>query len=175
VSAPSTTELLAPTVHDRLIGLLTDRAARYRLIDHEPEGRTAPASKLRGHALAQAAKCIIARIKLGKETTRYVLAVIPGDQQVNLNRLRQLYGGTSASLAKVDTAEHLAGTVSGTIVPFSFVAELELIVDPSLLVHETIFFNAARLDQSIELDTQDYLAISNPRVKPIVQVVPADT
>ena len=47
--------------------------ARYRLIDHAPEGRTDLVSALRGHDVAQAAKCLIVIVKIGKKQTRYAL------------------------------------------------------------------------------------------------------
>jgi Ala-tRNA(Pro) deacylase len=49
--------------YTRLISLLDAHGARYRLIDHEPEGRTEVVSPMRGNALAQAAKCIVLMVK----------------------------------------------------------------------------------------------------------------
>lgn len=153
--------------YTRLITLLDDSGARYRLINHESEGGTAAASALRGHALSQAAKSIVVRIKLGRRSMRYALAVIPGDRRVNLEQVGRLLGGKQAAFASRETAELLAGCVSGSILPFSFHPDLHLIVDPELLAHEEIFFNAARLDRSVALTTRDYLALTNPRIEPI--------
>ena len=57
--------------------------------------------------------------------------------------------------------------MSGSILPFSFNPDLHLITDPALLVHEELFFNAARLDRSIALATNDYVALAQPRIEPI--------
>ncbi len=156
-------------VHDQLLALLAKNGATYRLIDHEPEGRTDVISKIRGNDLAQAAKCIVMMIKLGKKETKYVLAVIPGDAKLDMNGIKAMLGGTYASFATPEIAEKLAGSVVGTVLPFSFNPELELIVDPSLLKHDEIYFNAAKLDQSMVLKTADYKKIANPRVESIVQ------
>jgi Ala-tRNA(Pro) deacylase len=78
-----------------------------------------------------------------------------------------LVGGTKTAFAAREVAERLTASVSGSIPPFSFNLELQLIVDKSLLVHEEIFFNAARLDQSIALHTADYLALACPWVEAI--------
>jgi Ala-tRNA(Pro) deacylase len=43
--------------------------------------------------------------------------------------------------------------------------ELELIVDPSLAGSPEIYFNAARLDRSLVLNTADYLAMAKPRLE----------
>jgi Ala-tRNA(Pro) deacylase len=153
--------------YQRLIALLDERRAQYRLIDHAPEGRTEPVSAMRGNALSQAAKCIVLMVKIGKKVTNYVLAVIPGDAQVDLQAVKTLKGGTYVAFASSAIAEQLAGSVAGTILPFSFTPELELIVDPSLLDLDEIYFNAARLDRSLALRIHDYVAIAQPRVSQI--------
>src|ERR1700731_3941914 len=149
--------------YTKLISLLDQRGAHYRLIDHEPEGRTELVSPMRGNALSQAAKCIILMVKIGKKVTKYVLAVIPGDAKVDLQAIKALMQGTYISFASTEIAERLAGSVTGTVLPFSFNPELELIVDPSLLENDELYFNAARLDRSVVLKTRAYLALAKPR------------
>ncbi|MEU7645003.1 YbaK/EbsC family protein [Streptomyces huasconensis] len=155
--------------YTKLVGLLDERGAAYRVIEHEPEGATEAVSALRGNTLEQAAKCIVVMVKTGKKTKRYALAVVPGDRRVDLHALKALLGGTYAGFATQEVAERLSGSVSGTILPFSFDPELELVVDPALLEHEEIFFNAARLDRSLALRTVDYREIASPRIETISQ------
>ena len=107
--------------------------ARYRLINHPAEGRTEIVSPMRGNKVSQAAKCIVVMVKIGKKVTKYVLSVVPGDAKIDLNAVKELFNGTYVSFATPEIAEKLAGSVSGTILPFSFNPELELIVDHSLL------------------------------------------
>ena len=130
--------------YTHLIAFLNQHEVSYRLIDHAREGRTEIVSPLRGNALSQAAKCIILMVKLGKKITRYVLAVVPGDAKVDLQAVKALMQGTYIALASPDIAERLAGSVTGTILPFSFNPDLQLLVDPSLLENNEIYFNAAR-------------------------------
>lgn len=155
------------TAYARLIGLLTSGGARYRLIDHPPEGRTQEASMLRGNPDFKAAKCIVARVKLSKKTARYALVVIPGNRKADLGRLSELLGGMHATLALRETAEAMTGCVSGSIIPFSFHPELQLIVDPELLEQDEVFFNAARLDRSVALATEDYVTLAQPRIETV--------
>src|SRR5579871_1340254 len=100
--------------YTRLIALLDANGATYRLIDHAPEGRTEVVSPLRGNALAQAAKCLVLMVKVGKKVTRYVLAVVPGDMRVDLAAVKALLGGTYVAFASPEIAERLAGSVPGT-------------------------------------------------------------
>ena len=154
--------------YTRLLAWLDEQGVHYRLIDHAPEGRTEVVSSMRGNALRQAAKCIVLMVKLGKRVTRYILAVVPGDARVDLQTVKTLLGGTYVAFASADIAERLAGSVVGTILPFSFHPELELIVDPALVEHEEIYFNAARLDRSMVLKTTVYVALARPRLERII-------
>ncbi len=155
--------------YSQLITFLDAHGAQYRLIDHAPEGRTEIVSPMRGNALSQAAKCIIMMVKQGKKVTKYVLGVVPGDARIDLNAVKALMQGTYISFASADIAERLAGSVAGTILPFSFNPELELVVDPALLENDEIYFNAARLDRSMALRTSDYVALAKPRLERIAQ------
>ncbi|MFI9205227.1 YbaK/EbsC family protein [Streptomyces sp. NPDC053048] len=159
--------------YEKLIALLDEHGAAYRTIDHEAEGGTEAVSRLRGHGLEQAAKCIVVMVKLGKKTKRYVLAVVAGHQRVDLAAIKALLGGSYAGFASQDVAERLSGCESGTILPFSFDPELELVVDPALLEQSEFFFNAARLDRSLALSTDDYLKAAQPRVEPIGVTAPS--
>jgi Ala-tRNA(Pro) deacylase len=161
---------LPQDAYTQLIELLESHGAHYRLIDHAPEGRTELVSPMRGNDLSQAAKCIILMVKVGKKVTKYVLAVVPGDTRIDLPAVKALLSGTYIAFASADIAEGMAGSAAGTILPFSFHPDLELIVDPQLLTNDEIYFNAARLDRSMALRTSDYRAIAKPRVERIAEV-----
>ena len=154
---------MSEDTYTRLITLLDKKNAQYKLIDHEPEGRTEVISPIRGNKVSQAAKCIVIMVKITKKEKKYILAVVPGDSKVNLNKIKELFNGIYVSFATPEIAETLAESVSGTILPFSFNSNLELIVDPKLLENEEIYFNAARLDRSMALKTNDYIKLTNPR------------
>ena len=149
--------------YTKLIQYLDENGAQYRLIDHEPEGRTEIVSPMRGNEVSQAAKCIVVMVKITKKDKKYILAVVPGDAKVDLNAIKNMFRGIYVSFATPEIAEELAGSVSGTVLPFSFNPKLELIVDPKLLENEEIFFNAARLDRSMALKTSDYVRLTDPR------------
>lgn len=159
--------MTADDTYGKLLALLDEHGAAYRVIEHAPEGGTEAVSRLRGHEPAQAAKCIIVMVKIGKKEKRFALVVVPGDKRIDLSAVKALYGGTYASFASPDIAEELAASPSGTILPFSFDERLELFVDPGLLAQPEFFFNAARLDRSIALSTEDYRSIAEPRIEPV--------
>ena len=119
--------------------------------------------------MKQAANCIVLMVKIGKKVTKYVLAVYPAHVRLDLNSVKDVFGGTYISFADKDKAEELAGSVLGTVLPFPFNDELELVVDPVLLENDEIFFNAARLDQSVAMKASDYQRIADPRLEPIIE------
>jgi Ala-tRNA(Pro) deacylase len=55
----------------------------------------------------------------------------------------------------------------GAVPPFSLNPGLSVVVDEDLLANDTLFFNAGRLDRSMELDTKDWIAVAQPRVAKI--------
>lgn len=73
--------MASESAYDTLIDLLDERGAKYRVIEHEPEGVTAVVSRLRGDDPGQAAKCIVVMVKVGKKARRYAAAVVPGDRR----------------------------------------------------------------------------------------------
>ncbi|MGW0468234.1 YbaK/EbsC family protein [Streptomyces sp. NPDC003027] len=148
----------------QLIEFLERSGVRYRLIDHPPEGRTDRASAARGHRLEQAAKCLVIRVGYARRRRRYLLTVVPGHCRIGLHQVKHLYEGSDAALAAPDVAERLTGCVRGSITPFSFHPDLELLADPQLLAHPEIYFNAACLDRSLVMSTQDYVHLARPRL-----------
>ncbi|MBO8191476.1 YbaK/prolyl-tRNA synthetase associated domain-containing protein [Streptomyces oryzae] len=151
----------------RLIALLDDTATPYRLIDHTPEGTTETVSALRGHPVSQAAKCLVLRVKPDRRTTRHVLAVVPGDRRVDLDAIRELFAARYAGVSDAATAERLARAVPGTVLPFSFDPDLELVADPDVVTRPQLYFNAARLDRSLAVSGADYEKLARPRLAKI--------
>jgi len=153
--------------YQRLIDLLDRTATPYRLIDHAPEGTTELVSALRGNPVADAAKCLVLRVKLDRRTTRHVLAVVPGDRKVDLDAVRTLFSARYAGFSDPATAEHLAQAGPGTILPFTFHPDLTLVADPEIVTRPALYFNAARLDRSLVMSGKDYERLAEPHVAPI--------
>ncbi|MFF2045466.1 YbaK/EbsC family protein [Kitasatospora sp. NPDC058170] len=155
----------APTsTYRRLLDLFHQGDIAYRLMDHPPEGQTTLASELRGHKLSAAAKCMVVTVTKGGRPTRHVLAVVPGDRRVDLKQVARAAGGGKARFADQQVAETLGATVSGTITPFSFHPDLQVLADPALFDEPELYFNAARLDRSVAIRAADYRRLARPQV-----------
>ncbi|CAM4350291.1 YbaK/aminoacyl-tRNA synthetase-associated domain-containing protein [Bordetella tumbae] len=150
-------------VFQQLQTLLTDHQISYRLLRHEPAGKSEEVAVIRGTTVSQGAKALVCRVKITSNQRKNVLAVFPADKQADLAAIALAAGGKKASLASQDLARELTGCEIGAIPPFSFNEELSLLVDPSLRErHDEIVFNAGRLDASIVMRTEDYFRLAQP-------------
>ena len=126
--------------HQRLIALLSQEGANFRVVTHEAVGKCEAVSEIRGTALGQGAKALVCKVK-GNGVNQHVLLASP---------------------AEVD---ELTGCVFGAIPPFSFHPKLKLVADPLLFERfDEIAFNAGMLDKSVILKTADYLRIAQPEL-----------
>jgi Ala-tRNA(Pro) deacylase len=149
-------------IHRRLCGLLDREGARYRIVEHAPEGRTEFIARIRGNRPDQAIKSIVVQVRLRKKANTYYLANVPGDCRVDLDAIRAHFEAMSVGIASRDKAEALTGCVIGAIPPFSFDDRLMVLADPRIRENPEVVFNAGRLNRSIFMQSDDYLRIAKP-------------
>lgn len=153
-----------PDTHVRLCQLLDHEGARYRVIEHPPEGHTELITRIRGNRLEQAIKSIVVQVRLSKKENVYYLANVPGDCRVDLEGIRAHFGAAGIGVAQREKAEALTGCVIGAIPPFSFNERLGVLADPLIEENAEVVFNAGRLDRSIFMDVHDFLRIARPQM-----------
>jgi Ala-tRNA(Pro) deacylase len=158
---------VACDVFDQLVALLGDAKARFRVIEHESEGRSEAISVIRGNRPDQAAKAMVLDVRGGGGGRRHVLAILPGSRKLDFGAVAALFEARKCGFASPDTAQELTGCVMGSVPPFALNPALAVVVEEDLLANDTLFFNAGRLDRSMELDTKDWLAVAKPRVAKI--------
>jgi len=154
-------------VFDRLVALLTEAKARFRVIEHAPEGKSEAISAIRGNRPDQAAKAMVLDVRGGGGGKRPVLAILPGSRKLDFAAVAALFDAKKCGFASPQTAQALTGCVMGAVPPFALNPDLAIVVEQDLLQNDTLFFNAGRLDRSMELDTKDWIAIAKPRVAKI--------
>ena len=154
-------------VFDRLVALLTQAKAEFRVIEHEAEGRSEAISTIRGNRPDQAAKAMVLDVRGGGGGRRSVLAILPGNRKIDFNAVAALFEARKCGFASPETAQALTGCVMGAVPPFALNPDLAIVVEEDLLANKTLFFNAGRLDRSMELATKDWLAAARPRVAKI--------
>ena len=162
---------MASDVFERLVALLNEAQAAFRLIEHEAEGKSAEISVIRGNRPDQAAKAMVLDVRGGGGGRRHVLAILPGSRKLDFGAVATLFEARKCGFASPDTAQELTGCVMGAVPPFALNPDLAIVVEEDLLANETLFFNAGRLDRSMELDTRDWIAVARPRVAKIAAKV----
>lgn len=149
------------TLFDRLQDLLQRDGARFRVLDHPPEGKSDEVARIRGTLPGQGAKAMLCKSR--DDPDAFVLAVLPGDRKLDFRKVAQAAGLKKVTLASPEEASREMGAGIGAIPPFTFSRRVRLVADPALVqAHDEIAFNAGRLDRSMVLDSRDYVRIAQP-------------
>ena len=151
-------------IHLLLIELLNRESAYYRVIEHEPEGRTELIAKIRGNRIEQSIKSIVIQVRLNRKENIYCLANVPGDCRIRFEGIKQHFQADSVAFASQEKAQELTGCAIGAIPPFSFSDQLQVLADPLIQQNEEVVFNAGRLDRSIFMKLDDYIRIAKPQL-----------
>jgi Ala-tRNA(Pro) deacylase len=151
-------------IHEQLCLLLDREGAVYRIIEHQPEGRTELIAQIRGNRLEQAIKSIVTQVRLKKKEHIYCLANVPGDCRIDLDGIKSHFQAEGAAFASREKAQELTGCVMGAVPPFSFNEQLQVLADPLIQENEEVVFNAGRLDRSIFMKLADYVRIAKPQL-----------
>ena len=151
-------------IHTQLCDLLDREGAAYRVIEHEPEGKTEIIARIRGNRIEQSIKSIVIQVRQKKKETTYCLANVPGDCRIDFDGIKHHFNADSVAFASREKAQELTGCVIGSIPPFSFSDQLLVLADPLIQENEEVVFNAGRLDRSIFMKLEDYLRIAKPQL-----------
>jgi Ala-tRNA(Pro) deacylase len=151
-------------VHQQLCALLDRHSAIYRVIEHEPEGRTEVIARIRGNRIEQSIKSIVVQVRLSRKENIYCLANVPGDCRIHFNGIKAHFHADSVAFAAREKARELTRCVIGAIPPFSFDDQLQVLADPLIQQNEDVVFNAGRLDRSIFMKLNDYIRIAKPQL-----------
>ena len=151
-------------IHKQLCDLLDQEGATYRVIEHEPEGRTEMIAKIRGNRIEQSIKSIVVQVRINRKENIYCLANVPGDCRIDFDGIKNYFNADSVAFASREKAQELTGCVIGAIPPFSFSDQLQVLADPLIRDNEEVVFNAGRLDRSIFMRLDDYLRIAKPQL-----------
>jgi Ala-tRNA(Pro) deacylase len=151
-------------IHQQLCALLDREGVVYRVLEHEAEGRTEFITKIRGNRIEQAIKSMVVQVRMSKKENLYVLANVPGDCRVDFDAIKAHFNAVGIGMVLREKAETLTGCVIGSIPPFSFNDQLEVLPDPLIKENEVVVFNAGSLEKSIFMKMEDYFRIANPQV-----------
>ena len=153
-------------IFEKLIMLLENENAKFRVVEHLAEGNSERVAEIRGTEVGQGAKAMLCQAKENPDFL--ILAILPGDKKIDFKKLARVVGCKKTSFASPDAAMSETGCVIGAIPPFSFSENIKLVADPELFArYDEIAFNAGLLDKSIIMNSADYTRIAKPLLSEI--------
>jgi Ala-tRNA(Pro) deacylase len=145
---------------------LDDNKVNYSVLTH-PRAFTAQGTAESVHVPGKAmAKSVV--IKAGG---RFLLAVLPAPNRVDIERLREIVGDKSARIA--DESEFVSlflGCEAGAMPPFGNLYGIDVYADQSLAQDEEIFFNACTHEDAIRMKYEDFERLVKPKIANFVFV-----
>lgn len=143
---------------DRVRKYLMEHGVSYSTHSHVTAYTTAEVAEAERVSGEQMAKVVMLRAD-----DDLVMAVLPGNQMVNLDKARVTLGADDVRLAKEGEFSNLFPDCEpGAEPPFGALYDVPMVVDLSLQRPE-ITFNAGSHDETITLALDDYLGLTKPR------------
>jgi Ala-tRNA(Pro) deacylase len=144
--------------------VLATRGARYHVVPHEPRfsaQQTAQAAHVSGKHFA---KAVLLRRSIPDGLTRYLLAVLPAHEEVNLEHLESVLG-EPVKLAGEDEAARLFPDIElGALPPLGELAGLPVVADAGLRRAGWIVFHGGVLTDLVEMTWREYERLAMPIV-----------
>jgi Ala-tRNA(Pro) deacylase len=111
----------------------------------------------------EVAKTVLLRVEGGKD---YVVAVLPANMVVDLDRASGVLGGSKTELATEDElAQQCPDCETGALPPFGSRYGMRTIVEESLSEDDSIYFEGNTHHESIRMKFDDFLEIEEPQMK----------
>ena len=143
----------------KLEQLLVDRQIPFERLHHPTAYGASRVAQLLHVPGKEMAKPVLLRTE-----NSYVLAVVPANHRVNLDRVRQYLEGVWVELAgEVEMTCIFQDCEVGAMPPFGSLYHLPTLVDEELAGDDRIVFEAQNHEEAIRMTYKDYEAIEHPR------------
>ena len=146
-------------VSHRLLRLLVTSRVEYELVPHREAftaQEVAQASHVAGGRLV---KVVVVRC----DGHRFLMAALPASCHLDLDLFARLSAEGTVVLASEREIRRLFPDCEvGAMPPFGALYDLPLLVDPCLLEHEDIIFQAGNHHELVRMEAKDYMRIAQP-------------
>jgi Ala-tRNA(Pro) deacylase len=147
---------------EKVRSFLLEHGVEYHTAEHPPAyttAETAEAGHIPGHEMAKPV--------LVMADDRLVMAVVPGDRHLDLERVRDVVGADRVRLAAEDEfAPAFPDCEVGAEPPFGSLYDVSMVVDEAFS-RPSISFNAGTHTDTITMRFDEYLAVTNPKRGPL--------
>jgi Ala-tRNA(Pro) deacylase len=149
-----------------IIGFLESKGVRYRHFTHSQEftaSRVAESQHVSGKELAKSVLVVT--------DENLVMAVIPANERLDLEKLAHLVGAASFRLAQEsDFANRFPGCELGAEPPLGSLYGVPVWLDASFEEHPTITFNAGTHVDTIQMSVSDFEELERPTIGRLVEL-----
>lgn len=147
-------------VNPNIIAYLDEQGVKYEAVSHPQVFSTVEEANALGIEADEVAKTLVINIR-----GRYVLAILPGAQRLDVKKLREVL---NTSHARLMTEEEMANDFPeydvGAVPPLGALFNIPVYVDKKLLDHETIIFAGGTHTDSIKMKTKDLVDLIKPQL-----------
>ena len=154
------------SIPDHIQEFLDSRGVSYRHLEHTQAftaSRTAEAQDVSGKELAKSVMIIAEE--------RPVMAVIPANGRLDVEKLGHLLGASSVRLAKEGEFEDLfPGCEVGAEPPFGKLYDMPVWLDASFDDHASIVFNAGTHTDTIQMSVAAFESLEQPKIARLVEL-----
>lgn len=151
-----------------ITGFLDSKGVPYRRYSHEQEftaPRVAESLHVSGRELAKSVLAVV--------DDRLVMAVIPANERLDLEKLAHLVGASSFRLAAEEEFEdRFEGCEVGAEPPLGSLYGVPVWLDASFEDRPTIAFNAGTHTDTIQMSVSDFERLEQPTIGRLVEIRP---
>lgn len=148
----------------RAIKFLEKTEVRFEVVTYRHEEKGAAfAARATGFALEKVIKTLV--VELDGEAC--VLALMPGNRQLDLKKTARIFGAKRAAMAAAATAQRITGYLVGGISPFGTTRRLMAVVDREVLGFKEVMINAGQRGMMLKMRPRDIVDILSCRVDDI--------
>ncbi len=149
-----------------ITGFLDSKGVSYRSFTHPPEftaSRVAESQHVSGKELAKSVLAVV--------DDSLVMAVIPANERLDLEKLAHLVGASSFRLAEESDFENrFTGCEVGAEPPLGSLYGVPVWLDASFEEHPLITFNAGTHTDTIQMSVSDFENLEHPTVGRLVEL-----
>lgn len=150
----------------RAIRYLKRKDVPFELVTYEREEKGAEfAARATGFPLDRTVKTLV--IDLAGRS--YCLALLPGDRQLDLKQLAQVFAVKRAAMAATATAERLTGYLVGGISPFGTKQVLPAVMEKRFRTYTEVLINAGQRGVMLKMAPEDIVKALGCRVEAIAR------
>jgi Cys-tRNA(Pro)/Cys-tRNA(Cys) deacylase len=153
-------------IKNNVIRLLDQQKIEYSVFDLPQEKLGA---EVTAEMLGVSPEIVFKTIVVKRESRgKPILAVVPGDVEVDLKLLAKSVGEKKVYLTTQKEAEHLTKLQVGGVSPLALINRgFQVIIDESGERHEKIHISGGQRGLNIRLPVKDFIKLTNARIAPI--------